>query len=206
MALNEHKNLTNANLHDPKDFSTASNSTTLTKNSSGNLAWVANGVVGSSNYLMQGYLTALDANYQYGVTISDNQSPYQLATDFGSATVDQTIAVTGYFRMGQALVVPEASTVSRIHGWFTSNGSADVTITICKLTPDPTDTAAVAPEVIDSITTGGGSSNSTVVAISETAFTDDSLAAGDIIFPMVKSAGEDTSTIYFNLTVQAYAY
>jgi len=39
MASNEHKNLSNANLHNPKDFSTAANSTHLRKDSSGNLSW-----------------------------------------------------------------------------------------------------------------------------------------------------------------------
>ena len=39
MASNEHKNLSNANLHNPKDFSLASNSTHLRKDSSGNLSW-----------------------------------------------------------------------------------------------------------------------------------------------------------------------
>jgi len=39
VASNEHKNLSNANLHNPKDFSLASNSTHLRKDSSGNLSW-----------------------------------------------------------------------------------------------------------------------------------------------------------------------
>jgi len=39
MASNEHKNLSNANLHNPKDFSLASNSTHLRKDSTGNLSW-----------------------------------------------------------------------------------------------------------------------------------------------------------------------
>ena len=41
MASNEHKNLSNANLHVPLDFSTAANDTILTKNSSGSLEWSA---------------------------------------------------------------------------------------------------------------------------------------------------------------------
>lgn len=42
MAANEHKNLSNSNLHNPKDFSLASNSTYLRKDSSGNLSWARN--------------------------------------------------------------------------------------------------------------------------------------------------------------------
>jgi hypothetical protein len=38
---NLHKDLLNAELHNPKDFSTASNNTKLTKDGSGNLVWAA---------------------------------------------------------------------------------------------------------------------------------------------------------------------
>jgi len=38
---NLHKDLQNDQIHNPKDFSTAANDTKLTKNSSGNLEWVA---------------------------------------------------------------------------------------------------------------------------------------------------------------------
>ena len=55
MANNEHKNLSNANLHVPKDFSTASNSTTLTKDSSGNLSWISNTDLGKQRYNIIGY-------------------------------------------------------------------------------------------------------------------------------------------------------
>ena len=38
---NLHKNLPNDQIHDPKDFATAANSTKLTKNATGDLEWVA---------------------------------------------------------------------------------------------------------------------------------------------------------------------
>jgi hypothetical protein len=44
---NLHKDLTNDQIHNPKDFGTAANSTKLTKNASGNLEWVADSGGGS---------------------------------------------------------------------------------------------------------------------------------------------------------------
>ena len=41
MASNEHSSLAEAQLHNPKGFSTANNNTHLTKNNSGELAWVS---------------------------------------------------------------------------------------------------------------------------------------------------------------------
>lgn len=46
---NLHKNLTNSELHDPKDFSTASNNTYLTKDGSGNLVWASDAGAGVSS-------------------------------------------------------------------------------------------------------------------------------------------------------------
>ena len=42
MASNEHSTLAEAQLHNPKGFSTASNNSYLTKNSSGSLTWQNN--------------------------------------------------------------------------------------------------------------------------------------------------------------------
>lgn len=212
MAANEHKNLSDANRHNPKGFETAINDSILSKNAGssttaddGVLAWQKKSLMGTTNYQMQGYLTGA-TNYTYGEDIADTKSPYEMAVDYTSSTVaGTTITVTKVFRIGQGCVMPQACNVSSIFGWITSNNSTGITLALCKVTPDPTSTSALQPVVIDEIEITGGGSNDKLVAINETTITTASLAAGDIIFPMVKddSAG---ATIYFNVNIQTTAF
>lgn len=212
MAANEHKNLNSANRHNPKGFENATNDTVLGKNegtsatgTDGNLDWQSKSYMGVTNYKMQGYTTGA-TNYYYGEDVADTKSPYEMAVDYGnSAVASGSLTVTKMFRIGQGVVVPETSAVTSVKGWITSNGSNVVTIAICKVTPTENDSSAVVPVVIDEIALTGLSSNDKMVAISETTITTSALAAGDVIFPMIK---EETggSTIYMNLTIQTTTF
>ena len=61
------------------------------------------------------------------------------------------------------------------------------------------------PVVVDEFTATGASNNSKLVAINETTITAGSLAAGDILFPMIKEASGG-SEIFVNLTVETIGY
>lgn len=212
MASNEHKNLNDANRHNPKGFETATNNTVLSKNigtsatlTDGSLVWQSKSLMGTTNYQMQGYLTGA-TNYTYGEDIADTKSPYEMALDYGSATVaGTTMTVTNVFRIGQGCVIPQACSVTAIFGWLTANSANDITYALCKVTPTAGDAANLQPVVIDEIGVSGGNNNNKLVAINETTITTPELAAGDIIFPMVKedSAG---SIIYFNVNIQTTAF
>jgi len=212
MAANEHKNLSSINRHNPKGFETAINDTVLSKGAGtsatgtdGNLGWNNKSTMGVTNYKMQGYNTGA-TNYYYGEDIADTNSPYEMAVDYGTATVSSgSITPTNFFRIGQACVIPETATVTSISGWLTSDGSNSIVIAICKITPAEGVTAAVTPIVIDEITAVGLSSNSKGVRINETTITTAALAAGDIIFPMIKEQSGG-SAIYMNLTIQTTTF
>jgi hypothetical protein len=213
MAANEHKNLTDINRHNPKGFENATNDTVLSKNigtsptgTDGNLVWQGKSFMGVTNYKMQGYTDAGTTNYAYGEDIADNKSPFQMDVDYGSATVaGGTITPSNVLRIGQSQIVAETAAVSSISGWITSNGSNAVTIAICKATPTENDTTAIVPIVIDEITVTGLSSNSKLIRVNETTITTTALAAGDILFAMVK---EETagSAIFMNLTIQTTTF
>jgi hypothetical protein len=213
MAANEHKNLTDINRHNPKGFENATNDTVLSKNigtsptgTDGNLVWQGKSFMGVTNYKMQGYTDAGTTNYAYGEDIADNKSPFQMDVDYGSATVaGGTITPSNVLRIGQSQIVAETASVSSISGWITSNGSNAVTIAICKATPTENDTTAIVPIVIDEITVTGLSSNSKLIRVNETTITTTALAAGDILFAMVK---EETagSAIFMNLTIQTTTF
>lgn len=212
MAANEHKNLTDENRHNPKGFEDATNDTVLSKNEGtgstlkdGNLVYIDKTLLGVTNYKMQGYSTGI-TNYAYGEDIADNKSPYQMDIDYGSSSVTSgSLTPSAIFRVGQGHIIPEASNVSRIYGWLQSNGSNVATIAICAVTPVEDNTANLVPVVIDEIAVTGLANNNKLVAINETTITRSSLAAGDILFPMIKEAVAGSS-LYFNLTIQTYTY
>jgi hypothetical protein len=213
MAANEHKNLSSANRHNPKGFETATNNTILSKTigtsatgTDGNLEWKGKAYMGVTNYKMQGFTTGA-TNYYYGEDIFDTKSPYEMAVDYGnSAVASGSINPSDAFRIGQGCIVPETAAVTSIKGWLTSNGSNDVTVAICKITPSAGVTTALVPVVVDEITVTGLSSNNKLVTIDETTITTAGLAAGDIIFPMIKEVGGTGSSIYMNLTIQTTTF
>jgi len=212
MASNEHKNLTDINRHNPMGLENAINDTVLSKTSGtsetgtdGTLEWKGKSYMGVTNYKMQGYTTGA-TNYYYGEDIADTKSPYEMAVDYGnSAVASGSLTVTKMFRIGQGIVIPEIANVTSIKGFITSNGGYVVTVAICKVTPAVGVTTALVPVVIDEIAVTGLSSNDKVVAISETTITTSALAAGDIIFPMIKEATAGSS-IYMNLTIQTTTF
>ena len=212
MAANEHKNLKDTNRHNPKGFESAYNNTVLGKTigssatlTDGNLQWQSKSTMGTTNYKMQGYLTGA-TTYTYGEDIADTKSPYEMALNFGSATVaGTTITVTNVFRIGQGCVIPEACNVSAIFGWITANSLNTVTFALCKVTPTAGVASDLQPVVIDEIALTGGNNNNKLVAINETTITTAALAAGDIIFPMIKESSAG-STIYFNTNIQTTAF
>jgi len=213
MAANEHKNLSSANRHNPKGFETATNNTVLSKTigtsatgTDGNLEWKGKSYMGVTKYKMKGF-TAVAANYYYGEDIADTKSPFEMAVDYGNTAVASgSLSPTNFFRIGQGCIIPETASVTYISGWLTSNGSNGVTIAICKITPVANNTASVAPVVIDEIAVTGLGNNAKLVRIDETTITAAGIAAGDIIFPMIKEVGGTGSTIYMNLTIQTTTF
>ena len=213
MAANEHKNLSDINRHNPKGFEVATNETVLSKGigtsatgTDGNLVWQNKSLIGVTNYKMQGYVGSSLTNYSYGEDIADNKSPFIMDVDFGNSVISSgTLSVIQFFRIGQGCVIPETASVSSISGWISSSAGTDVTVALCKITPVENDVSVITPIAIDEITVTGLSNNSKLVRINETAITTAGLAAGDIIFIMVKDATAG-STIYINLTVQTTTY
>ena len=213
MAANEHKNLSDINRHNPKGFENATNDTVLSKSlgtsstgTDGNLVWQNKSLIGVTNYKMQGYVNSSLTNYSYGEDIADNKSPFIMDVDFGNSVISSgTMSVIEFFRVGQGCIIPETASASSISGWISSSAGTDVTVALCKITPVEDNSSSITPVAVDEITVTGLSNNSKLVRINETAITTAGLAAGDIIFLMVKDATAG-STIYINLTVQTTTF
>ena len=207
MAANEHKNLSSANRHNPKGFETATNDTILSKDigtsatgTDGNLAWISKSTIKTSTIQMIGYSTGNGSTYEYRQSLTDGQSPFELAADYGNATVGSaTFDVSDIFRTAN-YVAQDACTVKRIKGWMVGSNANTMTLAVCKVTPVASDSGALTPVLIDEIALTG-SGNDELKSIDETTITASSIAAGDLVFPMVKTSAAGM-VIYFNITIE----
>ena len=213
MAANEHKNLQDANRHNPLGYEGAANETVLSKGAGtsaaardGLLQWALRSTMGVTNYKMQGY-TVGTANFQYGEDIADNKSPFQMDVDYGASTVaGGSLSPTNAFRMGQGYIAPEHATVESITGWVTSNNSNNVTIALCRFVVNSGSTENVVPTVISEFTVTGGGNNSTLVYVNVPSISVQ-IKKSDLIFPMIKEATEEEgSNLYMNLTCQTMTF
>ena len=214
MASNEHKNLSDVNRHNPKGFEPATNDTVLSKDigtgateTDGSLVWKGVSSMGVTNYKMQGFVLSALTNYVYGEDVADTKSPFEMAVDYGSDEVSTgTITPSNVFRIGQSIVIPETASVAAIYGWVTSASNNVVTIAVCKATPAEGVTAALVPVVIAEVAVDGLSNNNKLIKIDDVdALSTTSLAAGDIIFPMIKEA-VGGSDIYMNINIQTTTF
>ena len=214
MAANEHKNLQDANRHNPLGYEGANNETVLSKGAGssaaardGVLQWAARSTMGVTNYKMQGY-TVGTVNFQHGQDIADNKSPFLMDVDYGSSTVEGgSLSPSNFFRMGQGYVAPENANVSSIDGWVTSSNSNTIFIAICKVTPNALSAANITPTIIDEFEVTGGADNNLLVNVNETSITTPLIREGDIIFPMIReNLDVDGSNIYMNLSIQTMTF
>lgn len=206
MAANEHKNLSSANRHNPKDFEAATNDTILTKDfgtsstgTDGNLVWTAKNTIKTTTTQIIGYSTGSKSNYFYRNNLTDGQSPYEMNQDYGNATVGSaTFDPQDIFRTANFTAQDDCS-LMKMRGWIVGTNTNTMTLAICKVTPVDAATGALTPVLLKEVTVTGVSANA-LKTIGETSFTVSSIAAGDLVFPMIKNGG--STTIYFNVTLE----
>lgn len=114
----------------------------------------------------------------------------------GAATLD----VSDIFRT-DTYIPHTSATVKSIRGWMVSSTNDTVTLAICKVTPADNVSTALTPTVIDEIAISMPGNNDKLKTINETTITAPSVAAGDLIFPMLKTSGS-TPVVYFNVTIE----
>jgi hypothetical protein len=208
MATNEHKNLSNSNIHNPKDFSTATNGTVLTKDSSGALVWDSQGNLNTNIITLRGFAAPSNSNYYFPVSMNNNKDLY-FDTDYGSATIAaaNTISVSNMLRMS-IFLADKDYTLSQVYGWVSGNVTETVTFALVKgdnVAANTSDVFTVGNgtngiTILDEFTASTYGSNVKLGAVDETNFTVTSLSKGDFLMPLIKSAGGANDT-YFNLTI-----
>ena len=206
MAANEHKNLTDVNRHNPKGFESAFNDTlcskstgTGTNNTDGSLIWTKKNLIKTDTFDIQGYATTTNSNYHYGANMTDGQSPNEYNQDYGAGTVGQTGLDIGDFFKVKSFVMHSACNVNKLYMWANSTSSATITVALCKMTFVAGNTEAIAPVLLNELSITGQSSNDNL-QLTTNLTPESSLAAGDVLFAMVKAS--TTAVTYFKLGIQ----
>ena len=210
MAANEHSNLSNANLHVPLDFSTASNNTVLTKDGSANLIWATVGSVKTHTLVLRGYCSPANSNYYYPANMNVTKD-LEFAKDYTAATIDAAtvIAVNNMLR-SSIFIAPADCIISNVYGWVTGKDASEtVTFALCKgsnVTIDETAEFTVGGavntlSVLDEFTALTYASNTKLGIVDNTSFVINSLSKGDFLLPMIKhpSGANDT---FFTISIE----
>ena len=149
------------------------------------------------HYEFKGYATGDGTNYEIPVLLTDNQAPWEHNTSAGSDGLT-AITVQTQIRMG-GQTMPRACTLKKWTGWSSCSGSSTAYIGLFKLTPvrnNNTDRSLVLLKETSFTALG----NAKLEDFAETSFTDDSIAAGDILVTGIKCGSGNT--LYFTSNIE----
>lgn len=198
MAANEHKNLSNSNLHDPKDFSIATNDTLLSKDDAGNLIWVQKKLIKTDNVVFVGWSQFGRTDY-YLYRSVDNTVPDRLSIAYGSTT-PTTLTPIQALRYGR-YVSHDDCNLLRFTGVITNTTPDDCFLALWRVSPVDNSIVALPITVLKEVTvTGKGNSTVRTFDVDMTSEVNNTLSRGDIIVPVVRNI--DTSAVmFFNSTL-----
>lgn len=196
MASNEHSSLENAQLHVPKDFSTASANTVLTKNGSNALTWADDNLRRTHFVRVNGFFSQSNTN-EYAPTFSGN-STHVWDTVVTDSTADAQDAVA----QAQLYCLRDGY-INAFGGVVAATSGKTVNFKIYKGTPvdessagiDLTQLGSTASEV------GGGNTTTDVFSASGLGSTQ-TFSAGDIIIVTISAGAAESTTARFNSTIE----
>ena len=162
------------------------------------------------HYPFRGYCEGIaSGNFQYPEDQGDPHFPFQLNSDYGDTVIaDGSLSdVSTWFR-SSGVVMPRACTAIDMVGWGTCPGTGEVTISLCKITPDRNSTSAEVPVVVATTTFTALNSNDKLEDFSvgdsggdgSVTIVTSAIAKGDILMPFV--IAPNTKTAYFNFTLE----
>ncbi len=98
-------------------------------------------------------------------------------------------------------MIPSNTELSKLTGFLTCNQNTDVYVALVKVTFTDEETSALpVTKLVEVNATANG--NTRTMSVSATTFDEGTLAAGDIIFPMVKTPSGAGAIVYFHLGLQ----
>ena len=210
MAINEHKNLSSANRHNPKGFEDANNDTVLSKGlgitglKDGSLEWVSKSNLKTRKITFSGYCSLL-TNYSYGEQQSLGQSPYDINVDYGSATLSAatTVNQSKFFRIGQ-FTSDQGGTINGGTLQVTCSNAEGFTVALVQYSPSDSVSSAYPLPLLEKSVVGLSNNNLVnTYSLASTDFGETSVVLGSHLFLMVKAnAATASPTVYINLSVE----
>lgn len=198
MAANEHKNLSNSNLHDPKDFSIATNDTLLSKDDAGNLIWAEKKLIKTDNVVFMGVSTFSSTNYFLYRDKANNVSE-RLQVDYGSIT-PTTLNTLHAIRYGR-YVSHDDCNLLRFTGVITNTTPDDCFLALWRVSPVDDSSVALPITVLKEVTvTGKGNNTIRTFDVDMTSELNNTLTRGDIIVPVVRNI-DSSSSMFFSSTL-----
>ena len=198
MAANEHKNLSNSNLHDPKDFSIATNDTLLSKDDAGNLIWAEKKLIKTDNVVFMGVSTFSSTNYFLYRSV-DNTVPDRLSINYGSIT-PTTLTPQQALRYGR-YVSHDDCNLLRFTGVITNTTPDDCFLALWRVSPVDDSSVALPITVLKEVTvTGKGNNTIRTFDVDMTSELNNTLTRGDIIVPVVRNI-DSSSSMFFSSTL-----
>jgi len=196
MASNEHSSLDNSQLHVPKDFSTASANTVLTKNGSNALTWADDNLRRTQFVRVSGYASTT-ATTEYAPTFSGGTTHL-----WNTAVTDPTADSQDAVAQAQ-LYCLRAGYINAFGGLVATTSGKTVNFKVYKGTPADASAAAINLTQLGATATevGGGGTNVDVFSAASMG-SSASFAAGDIIIVTISAGNSDSTTSRFNATME----
>lgn len=197
MASNEHSSLDNAQLHVPKDFSTAANNTVLTKDENGSISWEDDRLRTTHFVRVGGYLSKSTTD-EYATTFAG-----------GSHHIFDTVITTTTTADGQDAVAQSAlycirdGYVNDFQGYIALTNTKTVELRLYKGTPTDESSAGFALTQLGSTVSETGEGNTTPNAFTKTSLgTSASFSAGDVLIVTLKPTTATSTIVRFNSTIE----
>jgi hypothetical protein len=197
MASNEHSSLDNAQLHVPKDFSTAANNTVLTKDENGSISWEDDRLRTTHFVRVAGFLSKSTTD-EYAPTYAGS------TTHVFDTVVTTTTTADGQDAVAQAvLYCIRDGYVNDFGGYIAINSTKSVEIRIYKGTPTDESSSGFALTQLGNTVTETGEGGTTPNAFSATSLSSSSsFSAGDVLIVTLKPTAASATTARFNSTIE----
>ena len=196
MASNEHSSLDNDQLHVPKDFSSASANTVLTKNVSNALTWADDNLRRMQHIRVAGFFQK-NSTSEFAPTFAGGSTHI-----YDTAVTDSTADAQDAVAQAQ-LYATRAGYVNAFQGVIACTSGKTINLKVYKGTPADASAAPINLTQLGATATetGGGNTNVDIFAAGSMG-SSASFAAGDIIIVTISAGNTDATVARFNGTLE----
>jgi hypothetical protein len=196
MASNEHSALDNTQLHVPKDFSSASANTVLTKNGSNALTWADDNLRRMQHIRVAGFFSKSNTT-EYAPTYAGGTTH-----SYDTAVTDPTVDAQDAVAQAQVYCI-RAGYVNAFGGVVACSSGKTVNFKVYKGTPvDESSSAINLTQLGDTASEVGGGNTTTDIFAAGSMGSSASFSAGDILIVTISAGAASSTVARFNGTLE----